>query len=471
MKKIVTGLLIILSFVLILSTYSRPVIITEPLQPETDPDKTDFSQKTDPSLSGNNSLQQQNSDPTYQIPSDTFLYKAGSYIAGTSIPVGQYVAISDGSGEAKVTIRDSFHALIDTPEIIVTSRYIRATGRFTERPNYVEAVFRGGGKPIFPDDDPELATLLREGTAEYAEYAAYAEILAERYDGLLLTGGGDIAAHFFNQDHHPAANTPDEILDEAELALCRAFIRAGKPILGICRGMQILNVATGGGLIQDIPALLGIPLNVHYGESARHDINIRPGTWLYSQVGPELETNSLHHQSVDSVSPGFTVVAYTGPVIEAMERGNLLGTQFHPERMLDEGMEPFFDDFIYRCSYNNIEINFFTTFTIINVLENQYIDVKGAYLQSIESTSGMFDFMFDANGFYTEGMYLTGAHLPEGRYRLSATGDAMFSSYAVYNALSYDFLQKSGSLTESDTIVVLRSGQYIKLVNAIMIPW
>jgi len=420
-----------------------------------------------PVLPDSNDSRQEKPDPAHQIPDVPVLYGVGSYIAGDNIPAGLYVAVSDGSGESKVTIRESKTADIDTPEIIVTSRFVPTTGRFTDRPNYVEAIRRSGGIPVFPDDDPELASILRKGTTEYAEYA---DILAERYDGLLLTGGGDIAAHFFNQEHHPAANPPDEILDEAELALCRAFIMAGKPVLGICRGMQILNVATGGGLIQDIPDILGIPLNVHYGESARHDINVRPGTWLHSLLGPNVETNSLHHQSVNGVSPGFTVVAYTGPVIEAMERGNLLGTQFHPERMLDEGMEPFFEEFIYRCSFNYIAIELFTTFTIINIRENQYIDVDGAYLQSIESSSGMFDPAFDANGFYAEGMYLAGTHIPEGIYKLSAYGDAMFSSYIIYDALSHDSIRKSGSLTKSDTHVILGRGQYIKLINAVMTP-
>ena len=463
MKKAITGLLILLCFVLVVSSLSKPVIITEPLPPK----ETVMPQKPDPSLPYDSDSRQETQDPAHRIPDKTDLFGAGSYIAGTSIPAGLYVAVSDGSGESKVTIREGYYADTDIPEIIVTSRFVPATGSFTDKPNYIEGVRRSGGIPVFPDDDPELAAILREGTAEYTDYA---DKLAERYDGLLLTGGGDIAAHFFNQDHHPAANQPDEILDEAELALCHAFIRAGKPVFGICRGMQILNVATGGELIQDIPAILGIPLNVHSGESARHNINIRPGTWLYSQFGPELETNSLHHQCVDGVSPGFTVVAYTGPVIEAMERGNLFGTQFHPERMLDEGMEPFFDDFIYRCSYRNIVIEYFTTHTIINIRENQYIDVKGAYLQSIESSSGIFDRVFNSHGFYADGMYLTGTHLPEGRYRLSATGDTMFSSYIIYNTLSHDSVQKSGSLTESDTLVVLSHGQYIKLINAVMTP-
>ena len=470
--------MVLLCLILVISTVGKPVIITEPYPGETGtaaqetvPPQEAASPQT-PAITSpaDNGTQQKKPDPNGQRPDnpiqgDTMIFKPGTYSAGADIPAGYYVAVNDGSSkEATVTIRGSQYAGIEIPEIIVTSRYVKETGSFTSRPNYVEAVRRGGGEPVQPGDDPELAAFLRGGDIEYAE------TLAERYDGLLLTGGGDIAAHFFNQEHHPASNTPDEILDAAELALCRAFIRAGKPVLGICRGMQVLNVATGGELIQDIPDILDIPRNVHHGETVRHDITIRPGTWLYSLVGPGMETNSLHHQCVDGVSQGFSVVAFTGPVIEAMERGNLLGTQFHPERMLDEGMTPLFEDFIYRCSFDDIKIEIFTTHTIINIRENQHVDVEGAYLQRIESTSGMFEQTFVSNGFYPEGLYLAGTHLPEGRYKLSAVGDVIFSSYIVYNDLSHDSIADSGSLSESDKFVELLPGQYIKLINAAMTP-
>jgi len=473
-KKALVGVLILLCFILVISTYSSPVILPESYPEETQPPgdipQEVFSPQTpDVALSPDPDIKKDDpglaeTSPDHQTEDDVIIYGAGTYKTGTQIPAGLYLAVNDGSGEPVLTIKDNQTANTEMPKILVTSRYMRATGSFTSKPNYIEGVRSGGGEPVFPDDDPEFASLLREGIIEYAE------ALAGKYDGLLLTGGGDIAAHFFNQEQHPAANPPDEILDRAELALCRAFIRANKPVLGICRGMQVLNVAAGGELIQDIPAILGIPLNVHYGESTRHDITIRSGTWLHSLAGPETGTNSLHHQSVDGVAPGFSVAAFTGPVIEAMERGNLLGTQFHPERMLNEGMLPLFEDFIYRCSYNNIVIEYFNTHTIINIRENQFLDIKGAYLQKIGTTSGMFEPVPGTQREYTDGMYLVGTHLPKGTYRLSTTGNAILSSYAIYNDISDEIPEKSGRLFYHDTFVTLRDGQFIRLINASMVP-
>jgi hypothetical protein len=232
--------------------------------------------------------------------------------------------------------------------------------------------------------------------------------------------------------------------------------------------MQIINVAMGGELIQDIPAILDIPLHVHFRSTARHDITIRRGTWLYSMFGSVIETNSLHHQSLDGTAPGFTVVAYTGPVIEAFERGNLLGVQYHPERMFDEGKVKFFEDFIYRCSFNEIVIDIFSSHTIIEIREDQYIAVAGAFLQSIEHTSGMFEDLYNSRGYFPEGVYLVGTHLPEGRYRLAVADDAAFSSFMVYDSFSHDSLLNSGIIADDGVFIDLEEGQFIKLIYATM---
>ena len=195
-----------------------------------------------------------------------------------------------------------------------------------------------------PRDDDLLADAIRTGNS------ANADTIAARYDGLILTGGGDISARFFGQERHFASADPDENYDVAEIALCQAFIRAGKPVLGVNRGMQIINVAMGGDIIQDIPDLLGIASNVHSGGS-RHTIRIEPGTWLYDMFGSSLVTFSSHHQAVGRIADGFVIVARTGEVVEAIERGNVLGVQFHPERLADEARSAIYNDFIQRCSY------------------------------------------------------------------------------------------------------------------------
>jgi len=395
---------------------------------------------------------------------DAAIYESGSYKVGTDIPAGIYMATNDGSSASRITVKDSPEPNPEKPNIIITARYLSDRRAFADRAAYVESVRRGGGVPVMPNDDAELSRLLREG------YTEYADLLAGRYDGLVLTGGGDVAAHFFNQEHHPASNPPDEILDVAELALTRAFIQAGKPVLGICRGMQVLNIAMGGELIQDIPALLDINVRIHNDSRARHTLNVRAGTWLYDMFGSQIETNSTHHQCVDGVAAGFTVVARFGPVIEAMERGNTLGVQFHPERMLGEGMAALFEDFIERCSYEGFEVHIFSGHMIVEIEEGQYIDVEGARLQNIENTSGMFDAVFETQGHYPEGMYWVGRHLPEGDYRLAVTDNAGFSSYAVYEGAAQESLLYSSAIPGYGKEITLKNGQFIKLIYATMTP-
>jgi len=310
---------------------------------------------------------------------EVMIIKPGLYKIGDDIPAGTYSAINDGSSFSKITIKSSPEPEIEKPRIIVTARYQTNDRKFADRDNYVEAISRAGGIPIMPQDDEELAKLLRQGQTENAVQ------LAEKYDGLLLTGGGDVASHFFNQEHHPASGRPDETLDRAELALTLAFAEAKKPILGICRGMQIINIAMGGELIQDIPDLLGLDPKLHLDEETRHPVSIVPGSWLHGLFGTEAIVNSTHHQAVDGAAQGFTVAATHGPVIEAMEKGNILAVQFHPERLLGEGMLPLFEDFIKRCSYNSIEIIHFLNKIQINAEEDSYIDLKGATMQIIDS--------------------------------------------------------------------------------------
>jgi len=304
----------------------------------------------------------------------------GLYKVGVDIPPGTYTAERfDDSIVSKVTIKDNPEPSAEKPRIILTARYLTARSRFTDRDNYIEAISMGGGIPVMPQDDEELAKLLKEGLVEYAE------ILAERYDGLVLTGGGDVDSRFFGQEHHPASGQSDEILDIAELALARAFIKANKPVLGICRGMQIVNIAMGGDLIQDIPDLLGLDPKMHQDDKTRHPIEINPGTWLYDLFGPIVDVNSTHHQCVDRLAQGFTVVAEAGPVIEAMIMGNILCVQFHPERMLGEGMLPLFEDFVMRCSYKYIEINYFNDRLTFEAIENRYIEFSNAFITIPES--------------------------------------------------------------------------------------
>lgn len=189
---------------------------------------------------------------------------------------------------------------------------------------YVAAVERAGGVPVGLPAQPEAA----------ADWLG-------RLDGLLLSGGGDIAPDLYGQEPHPKTRLVDRERDHFELTLVREWVKAGRPLLAICRGIQVLNVALGGTLIQDIADQVGGPLvhQVSEGE-ARHPVRLRPGSLLAALLdGEELEVNSYHHQAVQVLAPGLAVAAWAADgVIEAVERPGapfVVGVQWHPERMLE----------------------------------------------------------------------------------------------------------------------------------------
>lgn len=152
--------------------------------------------------------------------------------------------------------------------------------------------------------------------------------------GLLLCGGGDIESALYGQEDR-GSQPPDRERDRAELALFRAFFEAGKPILGICRGMQLINVALGGTLIQDLPA--GQRPFHGGGKGDRvHPVRALENSLLHSLYGPVFSVNSSHHQAVDRLGSGLRATAWAeSGFAEAVDLPGypLLGVQFHPERM------------------------------------------------------------------------------------------------------------------------------------------
>lgn len=154
------------------------------------------------------------------------------------------------------------------------------------------------------------------------------------YDGLVLCGGGDLDYKLF-ADTNDGSDPPDPARDEAELALFRAFFAAGKPILGICRGMQLINVALGGNLIQDLPPHQ-LPFHGRAAKDLIHPIRTAEGSLLRELYGPVLRVNSFHHQAVGRPGAGLTVTAWSeGGVPEAAEHESapIWAYQFHPERI------------------------------------------------------------------------------------------------------------------------------------------
>lgn len=192
-----------------------------------------------------------------------------------------------------------------------------------------------------------------DGKTSAADYA-------ERLDGLVLQGGDDVAPENYGQTPLKPEWAGDGVRDEYELALIREFLKRDKPILGICRGHQILNVALGGTLYQDINYQVEGSL-IHRDAEAYddnlHEVVFERGSKLRQLLGMERgRINSVHHQAIDQVAPGLEVEARSAAdgIVEAVRlRGDsyALGVQWHPEFQEPRHGElvptkPILDDFI-----------------------------------------------------------------------------------------------------------------------------
>jgi putative glutamine amidotransferase len=170
----------------------------------------------------------------------------------------------------------------------------------------------------------------------------------DRCDGVLLTGGEDVDPAHYGEDQHPTTK-PDPARDEYEMVLARLALERNVPLLGICRGAQLLNVAAGGTLIQDLPSQRPgpVPHAVRQTpDTLAHDVTIQPETCLAMLLHGEapdgrVTVNSRHHQAVNAVAPGF-VVSATAPdgVVEAIEKPSApfcVAVQWHPENFWRSG--------------------------------------------------------------------------------------------------------------------------------------
>ncbi len=159
---------------------------------------------------------------------------------------------------------------------------------------------------------------------------------ASQCDCLVVCGGGDMDPQLYGQKPWKQDLSFNTQLDRYELNLIRAFISAGKPILGICKGMQSINIALGGTLFQDIPSMLGLCHSGSAEKECTHEIKISSKSNLCGAIGIRAVVNSYHHQCVHTLGESLTVAAASHDgVIEAIESSSLpiLGVQWHPERM------------------------------------------------------------------------------------------------------------------------------------------
>jgi putative glutamine amidotransferase len=195
---------------------------------------------------------------------------------------------------------------------------------------YVKAVHATGGRAVLiTPDDPDTDVI-------------------ESLDGIVFSGGGDVDPAYWGAERHPRTDI-DPARDTSELTLMKAALDADLPILGVCRGMQVMAVASGGTLHQHLPDLVGTerhqaaagtdPLAADASAYGRHDVVVKPGSMAAGLLGTRLTVNSFHHQAVDD--PGtFTAVGWCPDdrvveIIEDPARSFALGVQWHPERTAD----------------------------------------------------------------------------------------------------------------------------------------
>ncbi|MFT4010131.1 MAG: gamma-glutamyl-gamma-aminobutyrate hydrolase family protein [Nocardioidaceae bacterium] len=196
---------------------------------------------------------------------------------------------------------------------------------------YARAVEEAGGVPVLvpPPSSPGHA-------------ATAATVLLERLDALIVSGGADVAPARYGQEPHPRTTTWRDDRDAWELALLDAASATDIPILGVCRGMQVMAVHAGGELDQHVPDLVGHETHNPGGDKfGTTSVRVADGSRLAGMVGHALEVQCHHHQSVHT-HPGFEAVAWSSEgLLEAMEAPGdrwRVGVQWHPEVVADAGL-------------------------------------------------------------------------------------------------------------------------------------
>jgi gamma-glutamyl-gamma-aminobutyrate hydrolase PuuD len=183
---------------------------------------------------------------------------------------------------------------------------------------------------------PPYLRALEAAGLEPVPIHASEEIASMTFTGLCLTGGTDVNAALYNQERHAEADLPDDPRDELELALLQQALAADLPVLAICRGMQLLNVAHGGTLCQHIAAVDFHRVRPKDAALTAHRIEVAPGSKLAAIIGAgEHEVNSRHHQAVAQVGSGLSIsaIATDGLVegLERLDRAFVIAVQWHPE--------------------------------------------------------------------------------------------------------------------------------------------
>ena len=179
------------------------------------------------------------------------------------------------------------------------------------------------------------------------------DFVANMCDGLLVCGGGDIDAKYFNEENHEKVGLVKPNIDVMDFKLVEAFLKAKKPILGICRGHQVLNVYYGGSLIQDIPSQY--ETNLHHSQKEARNVGTHKVTITEDcEIGKKnqvMTVNTFHHQAVKDLGKSLRVIAISEDgIIEGIENDDVVGVQWHPECMIEEEAHlNIFRKFISKC--------------------------------------------------------------------------------------------------------------------------
>ena len=185
--------------------------------------------------------------------------------------------------------------------------------------SYVAAVEHAGGRALVVPPSPDSV-----------------EETLELVDGLIFSGGGDLDPARYGAEPHPETDTPRHERDEAELELLTAALERDMPVLAVCRGSQVLNVALGGDLVQHLPDELGHDEHRHTpGQFADHEVDVKPDSRLGSILGDRAPVKSHHHQGYGRLGRGLTEVAWADDgTVEGLEdptKRFALGVLWHPE--------------------------------------------------------------------------------------------------------------------------------------------
>ena len=192
--------------------------------------------------------------------------------------------------------------------------------------NYAQAVQRAGGLALLIAPDPA--------------FIAEPDLVLDLLDGLVLIGGADLHPEVYGADPHPETAPTSRLRDDVELALAARAIERDLPFLGICRGMQVMNVAQGGTLRQHVPDAVGHGDHrciVGTFEGSDYEVRLAEGSLAARAAGEVLHpVKSHHHQAIDGIGAGFTVTGWAvmddlPEAIESREHRYLLGVQWHPE--------------------------------------------------------------------------------------------------------------------------------------------